>query len=53
MSTPKLHVRLNRHQDGTKYVSLQRGSWSWMKISLTEIPTLCNELMDIYEQENK
>ena len=53
MSTPKLHARLNRGQDGKPYVAITRGQLAWIRVNLTEIPDLCDRLIDIYEQENK
>lgn len=50
---PNLRPLLNKHNDGSKYVAISRGSWSWMKIRLDEVPALCNELMDLYESEQK
>ena len=54
MTTPKLHARLNTQPDGQMYVAIMRGQLAWIRVNLTEIPTICNQLMDIYEeQENK
>lgn len=56
MTTPKLHVRLNRHQDGTRFIAISRGSMLWFRITLDEAPGLADALIDLHEQsrqENK
>ena len=53
MSAPKLHARLNTQPDGQMYVAIMRGQLAWIRVNLTEIPDLCDRLIDIYEQENK
>ena len=53
VSTPKLHVRLNRHQDGTRFIAISRGSMLWFRITLDEAPDLADALIDLHEQSGQ
>ncbi len=46
---PQLHVKLNTHKDGTRFVAISRGSYAWMKIKPDEVTKLINDLADLTE----
>lgn len=47
---PQLHVKINSHNDGSKYLAFSRGSWSWMKISTTEARQLADNIHDLMDE---
>lgn len=46
---PGLQVKEFFHRDGTRFISIARGSWAWIKIRPEEITGLINDLADITE----
>lgn len=50
---PGIQVKAYRHNDGSSFIAIQRGSLFWTKIRTDEVVQLCNDLMDALEDMEK